>query len=265
MPGSQRYVLTARELMADPLFAGVPPKFLLWQQGLAVRWQLRAGEILCRQGDPGNTAYLIRKGRLKVTSRPAKSKKGGAAKPAFEAFLTPADSSASQHRCRRCCTKSGNVASHMRWLELKIPPPLVALLIGVAMWMLPRGSWHVPIAPTVRLTTSIALAVLGVVVAMLGSLAFKRVGTTVNPLKPNAASALVTSGIYRYTRNPMYVGVATVLLGWAIYLAAPLAIVGPLAFVAYITRFQIIPEERALSVKFGGEFAEYQARVHRWL
>jgi CRP-like cAMP-binding protein/Fe-S-cluster-containing hydrogenase component 2 len=99
MPGSQRYVLTARELMADPLFAGVPPKFLLWQQGLAVRWQLRAGEILCRQGDPGNTAYLIRKGRLKVTSRPAKSKKGGAAKPAFEAFLTPADRIAGEMAC----------------------------------------------------------------------------------------------------------------------------------------------------------------------
>jgi protein-S-isoprenylcysteine O-methyltransferase Ste14 len=153
----------------------------------------------------------------------------------------------------------------MRWLELKIPPPLVALLIGVAMWAIARASWHVQIAPNVQLTTSIALAVLGVVVAVLSSMAFKRVGTTVNPLKPDAASVLVTSGVYRHTRNPMYVGLATVLLGWAMYLGAPLAIVGPVAFVAYITRFQIIPEERVLSIKFGGEFAEYQARVRRWL
>jgi protein-S-isoprenylcysteine O-methyltransferase Ste14 len=87
----------------------------------------------------------------------------------------------------------------------------------------------------------------------------------VNPLHPEATSSLVITGIYRHTRNPMYVGFAAVLLGWAAYLAAPLALLGPLTFVLYITRFQIIPEERALHAKFGPEFAAYQARVRRWI
>jgi protein-S-isoprenylcysteine O-methyltransferase Ste14 len=153
----------------------------------------------------------------------------------------------------------------MRWLELKIPPPILAFIIGLAMWLIARGSWHLPMEPNVRVAVSSVLAFLGVVIAMLGSMSFRRAGTTVNPLKPDAASMLVTTGVYRYTRNPMYVGVAMVLLGWTIYLAAPLAIVGPIAFVGYITRFQIIPEERALSIKFAGQFAAYQSRVRRWL
>jgi CRP-like cAMP-binding protein/Fe-S-cluster-containing hydrogenase component 2 len=65
----QAEVLSAQELAADPLFAGVPFKFLLWQEGLAVRRRLRAGEVLCRQGEPGNTAFLIRSGSLEVVAR----------------------------------------------------------------------------------------------------------------------------------------------------------------------------------------------------
>jgi len=86
-----------------------------------------------------------------------------------------------------------------------------------------------------------------------------------SPLEPEAATSLVTGGIYRYTRNPMYVGFAALLLGWAVYLAVPWVLLGPVAFILFITRFQIIPEERALSSKFGRQYGEYQERVRRWL
>lgn len=107
---TNRQILSARELMADPMFAGVPPKFLLWQQGLAVRWQLKAGEFLCRQGEPGNTAFLIRSGKLKVTAWPATPAVSGSLltrflrkpaerKPAFETELTPANKIAGEMAC----------------------------------------------------------------------------------------------------------------------------------------------------------------------
>jgi protein-S-isoprenylcysteine O-methyltransferase Ste14 len=84
-------------------------------------------------------------------------------------------------------------------------------------------------------------------------------------MKPASASSLVSSGVYRITRNPMYVGVLLVLVAWATFLAAPLALPGPLAFVLYIGRFQIAPEEAVLGKLFGAEYAEYKAKVRRWL
>jgi protein-S-isoprenylcysteine O-methyltransferase Ste14 len=108
------------------------------------------------------------------------------------------------------------------------------------------------------------LGTLGIVIAGLGSLAFRRARTTTNPMKPATASSVVTGGVYRHTRNPMYLGTAAVLLGWAAFLAVPWAFLGPVLFIAFITRFQIIPEERALAAKFGGEYTEYQERVRRW-
>ena len=94
---------------------------------------------------------------------------------------------------------------------------------------------------------------------------FGRVKTTTNPVNIEAASALVTSGIYSYTRNAMYLGLVAFLLAWAIYLSAYWTLLGPLAFVLFITRFQIIPEERVLHNKFGDAYTAYQRQVPRWL
>lgn len=105
--------------------------------------------------------------------------------------------------------------------------------------------------------------VLAIVVA--GVIEFHRARTTVNPLRPEAASAFVVSGIYRVTRNPMYVGMAIVLLAWAIYLSHPLSLLGVVAFVAYIQRYQIAPEEKALRALFPGAFEAYSREVRRWL
>jgi protein-S-isoprenylcysteine O-methyltransferase Ste14 len=96
-------------------------------------------------------------------------------------------------------------------------------------------------------------------------LSFRRAKTTVNPLKPETSASLVSTGVYSFTRNPMYLGMALVLLAWAAYLASPWALAGPALFALYITRFQIIPEERVLARLFGTSFAEYRKRVRRWL
>ncbi len=117
----------------------------------------------------------------------------------------------------------------------------------------------------VRIGTAVFLALTGICFVVLGWAAFRRAKTTMDPLHPALASALVTNGIYRVTRNPMYVGLTAVLLGWAVFLAVPWTLLGPVAFVLFITRFQIIPEERMIRSTFGREYDEFRARVRRWL
>lgn len=154
----------------------------------------------------------------------------------------------------------------MNWLHNRIPPPLVAALCGLLMWL---GAWQWPSGLQLPLAWRLALALpvllLGLVVCLAGVLSFRRARTTVNPLKPESASALVNSGIYRYTRNPMYLGFAMMLLAWALFLAWPAAGLGVVAFVLYLNRFQIGPEERALDRLFGEDFARYCAQVRRWI
>ena len=153
----------------------------------------------------------------------------------------------------------------MRWLEHRIPPPIVGALAALGMWWLARQSAPPALPFSVRLGLAIALAVIGLAFLAPAGAAFRRARTTVNPLKPEAASALVVAGVYRFTRNPMYVGFAALLLAWAAWLAVPLALLGPALFVAYLTRFQILPEERALRARFGEGFDAYCRQVRRWL
>lgn len=151
-------------------------------------------------------------------------------------------------------------------MDNRIPPPLVATLFGLLVWFAAR---HFPGALALALEWRIGLALVvllaGIAVCLAGVFSFRRARTTVNPLKPETASALVSSGIYRYTRNPMYLGFATVLLAWSIFLAWPPALLGVLGFVIYMNLFQIAPEERALASLFGGEFTHYCSQVRRWL
>jgi protein-S-isoprenylcysteine O-methyltransferase Ste14 len=153
----------------------------------------------------------------------------------------------------------------MKTLENRIPPPIVALLIGAAMWALARISPVINIDTRLRPAIAGAFVGFGFCVAAMGMLAFRRARTTINPVKVEDASSIVTDGIYGRTRNPMYVGLTSLLLGWTVFLSAPLAILGPLAFVLFTARFQIIPEERVLTLKFGHHYTDYQQRVRRWL
>lgn len=153
----------------------------------------------------------------------------------------------------------------MKQLELKLPPALVVLLIAGLMWGMAAETFSVALPPWLRIGLAALLLAKGVWIAAAGVLAFRRAATTVNPMKPQDSSAVVRSGVYRYTRNPMYLGFLFALLGWAVWLAAPWSLLGPLVYVLWMTRFQIIPEERALARRFGDDYLDYYRRVRRWV
>lgn len=153
----------------------------------------------------------------------------------------------------------------MNALDAKIPPPAVAAAIALSMWGLARYAPAFEIAGALRLGAAAALLLLGLGFSAAGLLAFKRARTTVNPTAPEKATTLVDFGVYRITRNPMYVGLSCVLVAWAVFLSCAWALLGPLALVLYIGRFQIRPEERALATLFGSDYSAYRQKVRRWL
>ena len=153
----------------------------------------------------------------------------------------------------------------MRTVELKIPPVVTVLLIGTLMWATARVATGFRFTLPAGRVIALGLAGTGIATALLGVVSFRRAKTTVNPLKPAAASSLVVVGIYQLTRNPMYLGMLLILLGWAVFLANFLVLIFPVAYVPVMNRLQILPEEKALTEKFGTEFASYKNQVRRWL
>lgn len=153
----------------------------------------------------------------------------------------------------------------MQWLELKIPPVLVWLVTAGAMLGVSYSAPRLSFTLAGRSAIVLALVTLGGALAAAGVVAFRRRRTTVNPLTPSASSSVVSSGVYRISRNPMYLGFLLALAGWGVYLSNAGAAVLVPAFVAYMTQFQIKPEERALLATFGSEFAQYVSRVRRWV
>jgi len=153
----------------------------------------------------------------------------------------------------------------MKPLELKIPPPAIALLVAAAMWEISRLTVSLEAPTAIRLWLAVAVLLVGIGFAVAGVISFRRAKTTINPTKPQMTSSLVSSGIYSLTRNPMYVGLLLVLIAWAIFLSSPWALLGPAAYFLYIDSFQIAPEERALTALFGAEYTAYLSKVRRWL
>jgi protein-S-isoprenylcysteine O-methyltransferase Ste14 len=153
----------------------------------------------------------------------------------------------------------------MNFLELKIPPPLVALIVAGLMWSIAGIGPLLAMPDSVRVASALAIFAAGAVVAISGVVSFRIAKTTVNPLKPETATSLVSSGIFGVTRNPMYLGLLLALVAWTAYLASPVALLGPVVFWLYMTRFQIIPEERVLTKLFGDSFTAYAAKVRRWI
>ena len=153
----------------------------------------------------------------------------------------------------------------MKMLETKIPPPVMALAFALLIWTFADYLPRIEIGSVPKTIVVTLLVVVGVFFDFSGLVNFLRVKTTINPMKPHNASALVKTGIYRITRNPMYVGLAFNLGAWCAYLDSPFALVGVAGFILYITAFQILPEERMLIRLFGDEYREYQSSVRRWL
>ena len=150
-------------------------------------------------------------------------------------------------------------------LGLKLPPVALGVIVAALMWCASSAAPALDFRFPARFLSSASLALLGAVICLSGVVSFRRAKTTVNPLRPDSTSSLVVSGIYKYTRNPMYLGFLLVLLGWAAFLSNLAAFALLPAFVVYMNRFQIGPEERALGSLFAQEYRAYLARVRRWI
>lgn len=153
----------------------------------------------------------------------------------------------------------------MKALELKVPPVVIFLLCAAAMWTtryaLTTANFTLRHAPFI----AAALLLAGIVIAVSGVLCFRAEGTTVHPGKPGEATSLVQGGVYRYTRNPMYLGLTLCLGAWGMYLQNAVAWLWLVVFALYMTRFQIKPEESILLAKFGEKYSAYSSAVRRWL
>lgn len=112
---------------------------------------------------------------------------------------------------------------------------------------------------------AIVIGLIGILLILAGAIEFRAARTTVNPMQPGNASSIVTRGVYAISRNPMYVGFLLILLSWAVFLSNILSFAVLPAFVWYMNRFQIIPEERALLAKFDEDYSAYTKSVRRWL
>lgn len=150
-------------------------------------------------------------------------------------------------------------------MRTRIPPPVVALITAGAMVAMNATAPAFGVAFAGQQIVGVVIALAGLAIDLVSVRAFWAAKTTVTPLKPEKAETLVVAGLYRFTRNPMYVGMLIILTGIAVWIGNPLNAVLLAAFVAYITVFQIKPEEEALRAKFGDDYVAYCARVRRWI
>jgi len=151
-------------------------------------------------------------------------------------------------------------------MHLRIPPPIVAL-IGILLIFLSKDYILILyLHPHLQNTLSILFLIIGFMIIFSATKEFKKSETTVNPMKPETSTSLVTSGIFKYTRNPMYVGLTSILLASCFYFSSLLGIIVyvPL-FILYITVFQIIPEEETMKGLFNDEYLDYCSKVRRWI
>ncbi|MFT5175769.1 MAG: protein-S-isoprenylcysteine O-methyltransferase Ste14 [Gammaproteobacteria bacterium] len=154
----------------------------------------------------------------------------------------------------------------MSSLELKIPPPVILAFCGALAWVAAKfvaTPFDVRGMPTTII--AIFLVALAIALATHAILAFRRAETTIDPTKPDDSSSLVTHGVFRFTRNPMYLSLLLLLTGWVVYLGSVVAIAALFLFVAYVNRLQIRAEERILTAKFGEAYLAYCAEVRRWI
>jgi protein-S-isoprenylcysteine O-methyltransferase Ste14 len=153
----------------------------------------------------------------------------------------------------------------MNRLEHRIPPPVLVFLFGVAMSLAARFVPTMPVHIALRVLVGVAAIAWGFSWVARGYLTFRDAGTTIDPVAIDGAETVVTHGPFARSRNPMYVGFTAMVAGWAAVLGAPALLAAPVLFALFITRFQIVPEERAMRARFGAAYTDYTARVPRWL
>lgn len=149
------------------------------------------------------------------------------------------------------------------FLNTKIPPPIVTILFAVLIFYFSDSFAYVDLP--FKKYISLFFVLLGFFITFSSARNFKKKETTVNPIKPEEASQLVTDGFFKITRNPMYLGMLLFLLGLSIYNGLIVGLVFLPLFVGYITFFQIIPEENAMIKIFGEDYKAYMKKVRRWI
>ena len=150
-------------------------------------------------------------------------------------------------------------------MKLKIPPPLIALIFSVLMWGVSLLSNHAPLESALVVPLSVFIFLAGLAINISAAFSFRKADTTMNPMNPKKATNLVDTGVYKLSRNPMYLGFLFILIGWTIWLGSVFNIAILLLFIWYITIFQIVPEEKVLEVLFAEEFESYRSKVRRWI
>lgn len=153
----------------------------------------------------------------------------------------------------------------MNSLELKVPPVAQVIIIAIVMYSISKTMPSLQFSFNGSTLIAVGLIVLGLCIGMMGIAQFRKAQTTPNPQALDRVSSLVTSGIYQYSRNPMYLGLVLALFGWGFYLSHVLPFVLVPVFMLYMTRFQIQPEERMMARKFGNDYQAYLMRVRRWI
>jgi protein-S-isoprenylcysteine O-methyltransferase Ste14 len=153
----------------------------------------------------------------------------------------------------------------VQFLETKVPAPVVAAIAGALMLLYARSTQIVMDPTVVHMYVGVGLSQVSAVLALAAAGAMWHARTSVNPLDPSRATRLVTGGVFRLSRNPMYLGLLLLLVAYAVRLDALPVWLGPVFFIVYVTRFQIAPEERVLSQKFGEAYLQYKARTRRWI
>jgi len=150
-------------------------------------------------------------------------------------------------------------------LKHKIPPPILMLLCAFLMWLSSNLGGLIVIPTSAKIALIVILIICANIFIFTGIKCFKKSDTTINPLQPETASKLVTTGIYQVSRNPMYVGLTILLLAWSIYLTSIFALIWIGIFMVTIQNLQIIPEEQVLAKLFGDNYINYKTKVRRWL
>ncbi len=153
----------------------------------------------------------------------------------------------------------------MSFLNARIPPPILCFGVLVAMGRLARRMPPTTIAFELRAGCALLLFLVGITCLVASHRSFSKQGTTSDPTHPSRASSMVSTGIFRFSRNPMYVGYVALTICWAVCLNRPLLLFAPILMALYLTQFQILPEERALDRKFGEQYRDYRSRVRRWI
>lgn len=150
-------------------------------------------------------------------------------------------------------------------MKLLIPPPLQAFICALAMWLLSTRFTQFEFSFSFQQEVAIAICLIGIMIDLVSVGLFAKLKTTVSPFSPNKTDKLVTSGMYQFTRNPMYLGMGFILTGLGLWLGNIASFIMVPIFIWFVTQLQIIPEEEILLEKFGDEYSNYMKRVRRWV